>query len=135
MAVSRGLLPYPLGLLVIVLLRGYFTSQMSLVSRSSAKLWYFLAAFTSSICSVTASSYVGASTSRITPRATGKPSPLPISASFSCSVLSGQCASCTRMSFSVMPSSPIFTTFSPKPSCTRPYSRSLPNTSGLPCST
>ncbi len=34
----------------------YFTSQMSLVSRSSLKVWYFLAAFTSSICAVTASS-------------------------------------------------------------------------------
>ncbi len=34
----------------------YLTSQVSLVSRSSAKLWYFLAALTSSICALTASS-------------------------------------------------------------------------------
>ncbi len=34
----------------------YFTSQMSLVSSNSAKVWYFLAAFTSSICAVTQSS-------------------------------------------------------------------------------
>ncbi len=36
--------------------RYYFTSQISLVSSSSAKVWYFLAAFTSSICAVTQSS-------------------------------------------------------------------------------
>ena len=44
-------------------------------------------------------------------------------------------SSCTSMSCSVMPSSPIFTTLSPKPSCTSPYSRFSPKTSGLPCST
>ena len=34
----------------------YFTSQISLVSSSSAKVWYFFCAFTSSICAVTQSS-------------------------------------------------------------------------------
>ena len=34
----------------------YFTSQMSLVSSSSAKLWYFFLPFTSSICSCRAAS-------------------------------------------------------------------------------
>ena len=34
----------------------YFTSQMSLVSSSSMKLWYFFLALTSSICRFTASS-------------------------------------------------------------------------------
>ena len=36
--------------------RAHFTSHISLVSSSSAKLWYFFLALTSSICAVTASS-------------------------------------------------------------------------------
>lgn len=77
-------------------------------------------AFTSSTCASTSCSYVGASTSRITPSARGRSCPS-MRASWRCRMSSTAWASCTSTSSIVYPSSPITTALMLKPSRTRPF--------------